>query len=189
MASHETAAALWWLPGFRYGPLEVTQTRAFRSYTPSIGVLHRPRLLLPSHLTVVDGIAVTTIARTLFDIASRLRFERLERVANTIVVRSPGTLRSLHALLGELGKRGRPGIAQMRELLAGMPIGYTPRASGQELRFEHLLEEAGERPVRRQVDVGGHDWLGRVDYVDDLLPLIFEVEVRAARAELVTNIP
>jgi very-short-patch-repair endonuclease len=176
VASHATAAALWRLPGFSFGPLEVTQTRAFRSYSPSVGTLHRPRLLTEAHVTVLDGIRVTTLARTLFDMAPRLHVARLQRVADSVVVRSPGTLLAMHGLLHDLGKRGRPGITKMRTVLAEMPPGYTPPASGLERRFEFLVERAGERALRRQVDVGGHDWLGRVDYLDDVLLIIFEID-------------
>ncbi|HEX2701508.1 MAG TPA: hypothetical protein VHM89_15010, partial [Acidimicrobiales bacterium] len=39
-------------------------------------------------------------------------------------------------------------------------------ASGLEARFARLLAEAGGAPLEAQVDVGGHEWVGRVDFLD-----------------------
>ena len=175
VGSFETAGAVWELPGFATGPIEVTQTRVHRSREPSFGVLHRPVLLLPSHITVVHGIPVTTIGRTIFDLAGRLKYERIERIAERVIAQSPGTLLALHALLEQLAAKGRPGIASMRKFLATRPPGYVACASGLELRFRKLGEEAGVRDLRRQVDLGGHDWIGRVDFCDEL-KLIYEVD-------------
>lgn len=175
VGSFDTAGAVWELPGFATGDIEVTQTRDRRSHTPSVGVLHRPILLLPSHITVVRGIPVTTIGRTLFDLAGRLKYDRLERVAERVINTSPGTLLALHTLLEQLAVKGRPGIANMRKFLAERPPGYVPCASGLELRFRRLGDEAGVRELRRQVDLGGHDWLGRVDFYDEL-KIIYETD-------------
>lgn len=175
VASFDTACAVWRLPGFATGPVEITQTRVHRSREPSFGVLHRPVLLLPSHITVVRGLPVTTIARTLFDEAGRLKYDRLERVAERVIDGSPGTLLALHELLEQLAAKGRPGVAHMRKFLKTRPPGYVPCASGLELRFRKLGEEAGVPELRRQVDLGGHDWLGRVDFLDEL-KIIYEVD-------------
>ncbi len=45
-----------------------------------------------------------------------------------------------------------------------------------EARFERVLRDAGQRPLERQVDLGGHGWLGRVDYLDRALLLLVEVD-------------
>jgi len=82
----------------------------------------------------------------------------------------------LHALLAELGGPGRNGVAAMRAALAGRPPGYVATASGLEARFARLLAEAGEAPLQRQVDLGGHAWIGRVDFVDRRLGIVVEVD-------------
>lgn len=93
--------------------------------------------------------------------------------------RSPAVLAGLHRVLDELGGRGRTGTAVVRELLATRPVGAVLPASGLEARVIRILEEAGEPPLERQVDVGGHEWIGRVDLVDSAVGLIVEIDSAA----------
>src|SRR5205085_4355145 len=66
-ASGESAAALWQLPGFSAGPIEVTSPVG-KSRRP-IATGGRQSCLLPGHhMTKVDGIRVTTVPRTIFDL-------------------------------------------------------------------------------------------------------------------------
>jgi len=167
VASHDTAAALWGLPGFPLEPVEVTCGGRRSSHHPASVTRHRPVLLLDHHRTATSGVPVTTLARTLFDLAGRLREDRLARLVNLVANRSPGTLVALHQLLDELACRGRAGIQAMRSVLADRPLGSTLAASGLELRFEQVLRESGQPPLRRQVDLGRHEWKGRVDDDDD----------------------
>jgi very-short-patch-repair endonuclease len=177
--SYATAGWLWQLPGFRLGLLEATRLRAVDGRPQSLGLLHRPRLLLPHHITQVRGIRTTTLPRTIFDLAGRLHPERTPVVVDRVLGRSPGVLPVLHQLLDELGERGRPGITVMRKVLKKRPIGYRAPQSGLEIRFESILEQAHEPPLERQVDLGGHDWIGRVDYIDWAVLLVVEVDSEA----------
>jgi hypothetical protein len=171
-----SASEVWQLPGFHRREIEVVQFRAQFRRENSLGPRHRPKLLLPHHVTEVRGIPVTTIGRTLFDIAPRIKEDRLDRLIEMVIGKSPGTLPVLHSLLDELACRGRPGIAVMRKMLAKRPVGYVACESGLEFRFARILEDAGERALARQVDAGGHDWIGRVDFADLTLKALFEVD-------------
>src|SRR5688572_6751257 len=144
-ASRRTAAALWGLPGFDLDRPEVTRPYGVEQFRPTLGRLHRTRLLPPHHVTTVEGIPVTTLPP------------------------------ALHRMLPELAERGRTGITLMRERLADRPAGYIAPASGLEARFVHLLEEAGI-PTRRQVDLGGDGWIGRVDLQIPGTNLVVEVD-------------
>ena len=119
---------------------------------------------------------MTSLARTLFDVAADVRPGRLERLVDTVVSRTPSMLSQLHGMLDELGARGRNGIAAMRTLLGERPAGYVAPASGLEARFARILAEAGEPPLERQVDVGGHEWIGRVDFVDRDHGFVVEID-------------
>ncbi len=83
---------------------------------------------------------------------------------------------SLHRMLDELAQRGRPGIRVMRQVLRDRPVDYIPPASGLEARLVQILERAGQPPMRRQVDLGDTLWIGRVDFRDERLPLVVEVQ-------------
>jgi very-short-patch-repair endonuclease len=165
VASHEAAAALWSLPGFPPGPLDVTRPRSSTRMRPTIGEVHESRRLPAEHCTVIDGIPATGLARTLFDLAGApsMPAPRVERAVDNALARSPLLLVRLHRMLRELTARGRPGIGLMRALLAVRPEGYVPPASGLEARALELLHDAGIR-TERQVDIGDAEWIGRVDF-------------------------
>jgi very-short-patch-repair endonuclease len=112
----------------------------------------------------------------MFDLAAILRPGRTRVLVNTVVTRSPAMLPALHRMLPELAKRGRTGITVMREILAANPIGTAVPASGNEARFEEICGNAGIHGLERQVDVGGHSWLGRVDYLLRRLDLVIEID-------------
>lgn len=174
-ASHRTAAALWGLPGFDLARPEVLRPHAADRHRPTLGRLHRTRSLPPHHVTTVDGIPVTTVPRTLFDLAGVLHPGKTERAVDNALAMSPSLLRALHRMLPELAERGRTGITVMRELLAERPAGYVAPASGLEARLIHILTEAGI-PTQRQVDVGGDGWIGRVDVLVPGTNLVIEVD-------------
>ncbi|MGH9177338.1 MAG: hypothetical protein ACRD0N_02125 [Acidimicrobiales bacterium] len=176
VVSHRAAAVLWRFPGFSLRTVEVSRPRSARGGEATSVVLHLPRFLPDWHLTERHGIPVTSVARTLFDLAGGIHPARLERLVDSVVARSPSTLQALARMLDELSERGRHGVAAMRSILQDRPKGYVPAASGLERRFERILAEAGEPPLERQVDVGGHEWVGRVDYVDRALRLLFEID-------------
>ena len=177
VASHRTAAALWGLPNFRLDSLDVIRPRLRDAPRRcSLARVHEPRLLRPHHCTVVDGIPVTTPARTLFDLAGIVHPRRVERAVDNALAQSPALLPRLHAMLPELAQRGRTGITAMREILADRPVGaYIAPASGLERRVIELLADVGIE-TRRQVDVGGDDWIGRTDLLVVGTRLVIEVD-------------
>src|SRR5438093_10120402 len=69
-ASHESAAALWALPGFWLGTPNVLRPSSKARASATIGHLRESGWLPDQHLTVVHDIPCTTLARTLFDLAS-----------------------------------------------------------------------------------------------------------------------
>jgi very-short-patch-repair endonuclease len=177
VVSHESAAALLGLPGYWPGPVEISRSRGAERGAPMVGQLHESRLLPEHHVTVLDGLRVTTLPRTVFDLAGvrGARFERTKRAAENAVSRNPAVLSALRRMLRELAACGRPGIADMREILDGWPPNYVPPASGLEARAIVLLEEAGI-VAHRQVDLGGDSWIGRVDLKVKGAPVVVEVD-------------
>lgn len=184
LASHDSAAWLWRLPGFTATDVVARS----RSHGDPAALGHRPRLLLPHHRTVVRGIPVTTLPRTIYDLAAVLPLGRLARLVDTIDGRSPAILPLLHRMLPEMSARGRTGMTNMRVLLAERPPGDKVRPTGLERRFEQLMENAGYRGFERQVDVGGHSWLGRVDYLWADVGLIVEVDSDLHHASLIDRL-
>lgn len=178
VANRRSAAHLWRIPGFPAVAPMVSRRHGTGGRVPHGAVL-RPLRHLPEHLTTeVHGIPVVTLPFLLFQLAGSERPDRVERALNTVCTKSPAVLVRLHQLLPELAEHGRNGITFMRDWLDRNPPGSRPVASGLEGRFERILHEAGQRPLDRQVDVGGHEWIGRVDFADLELRALFEVDSR-----------
>ena len=88
-------------------------------------------------------------------------------------------------MLDDWADRGRAGTVLIRELLERRPKGYIPPASNLEARFATLAERFGIGPFRRQVDLGGEAWIGRVDFRHEHRPLVVEVLSHEHHAALV----
>jgi very-short-patch-repair endonuclease len=88
-------------------------------------------------------------------------------------------------MLDDWADRGRAGTVLMREILEERCFGYVPPASNLESRFATLAERHGIGPFRRQVDLGGEAWIGRVDFLDERCPLVVEVLSEQFHAALV----
>ncbi len=173
VSSHMTAAALWSLPGFQLRVIEVSRPRNGSGRSTSVGRLHHPRALPPHHCTVHAGIPVTTLTRTVVDLGGSLHPARVEVVVHA-AVRLGVSWEALGDMVAELSSTGRPGIGVVRRLVSDN-VGTRPMESGLEVRFLRLLTEAGLPAPRRQVDLGGLDWAGRVDFVYDDARLVMEV--------------
>jgi Protein of unknown function (DUF559) len=135
---HGSAAHLWDLR-FSRGPVEVTRLAGGR---PRAGILLRQTsTLAPEDLTRESGIPVTTLERTLLDIAADLDAGRLERVV--VAADRSGRLRwgRLQRALEE-GK-GRPGVARLRRVAEEVDPGAAEVRSGLEVDFLALCRKAG----------------------------------------------
>jgi very-short-patch-repair endonuclease len=111
--SHRSAAALWEFGARWRGPVEVTTGSKRQRH----GVIaHRSQTLAPGDLTVHQAIPVTTVARTVVDLAHVLGERALERAVND--ARLAGRLRveDLALLLDRLPIR--KGTARLAALLA-----------------------------------------------------------------------
>jgi very-short-patch-repair endonuclease len=175
VASFDTAAWLWGLPGFALRGIEVTAKRTQRR-TSSLAYVHRPTRHLAGHVTVVRGIEVTDLPWTIFNLASRHHPKRIARLIDSVGARSPSVLVGLHRLLPKMVGKGMAGCAVMRDLLADRPPGIRLPGSGAQRRFEELMAAAGITGLRREIDLGGHEWIGRVDYTCQRTGVIFEID-------------
>jgi very-short-patch-repair endonuclease len=177
-ASHRSAAALLAIPGFdRSGTVEAITPRPRRHRDPDYRV-HRWRVLPDHHLTVVDGIRTTRVPRTLIDLAGVLHPSRTERAVDNCLAAGTATPGTLRAAFIELAQHGRKGITVMRRLLDARSEGYVPPASELEACFLALVRRLGLPEPRRQVDVGGSDWVGRVDFAYPEARLVIELDSR-----------
>jgi hypothetical protein len=107
--SHRSAAALWEVAPDWGGPVEVTAAGQHRH----VGVLcHRSRALTRRETTLHRGIPVTSVARTVIDLAEVLDDRALTRAVNEAYVRRGLRHGELKRLLAQT--RGRRAAARLR---------------------------------------------------------------------------
>lgn len=114
--SHESAAHLLELP---YLPqLVPTVTVASHTTHRFPGVLvRRNNDLHASHLIEVNGLVVTNVARTLFDLAAILKYREFVRTAESAILDGRTHLDHLESLLTKLARRGKPGVRTTRDFV------------------------------------------------------------------------
>ena len=133
VASHRTAAAIWAIRPSASRRVELTASWA-KARRPGV-LLHRNRLT-PADTTVVDGIPVTTPARTLVDLADVLPRRALERALDEAeyLRLDCGGLRQI---------RGRRGHGRLTHVLSRHAPGTTRTRSGLEDRFLEFCDAHG----------------------------------------------
>ena len=131
-------------------------------------LLHQSRALPSHHVTTVAGIPVTTVARTIFDLAAHLRRRRLAHVLDCAVRDRKVKLSEVMAVTEELAKRGRKGSARMRSVVAERSAkGWVPPESVMDTMFEKILTDRGIRLPLKQRPFPGRAELGhRSDWSD-----------------------
>ena len=153
--SHRSAAVAWALllrgqgreivtrPGSG-GPRNLSGVRAFRSTT------------LEGDCTVLRGIPITTVPRTLLDLARQVSPKALARAVREAVRLEHVTLATLGDALGRYrGRRGAGVLAATVARYAALPL---ERArSGAEIRALEILRHAGRQLPRLNVRVAGEE--------------------------------
>ena len=119
---------------------------------------------------------MTTVSRTVFDLAGCVHPLRAARALDNALTRKYVALEALRRVTIELLARGRTGSTLMRALLAARGAGYIPPASGLEASFLALLIAAGVELPECQVDLGASGWIGRVDFYYRNLRLVIEID-------------
>lgn len=122
VASHRAAAMLHGLEGFDVAPVEVSVRRG-RYPTVDGVIVHRAKRLDPCDVTEVDGIAVTSVARTLCDLGAVVPQDAVERALDSALRRGVPEqgIREVHA---RVDRPGPSGTATLGRVLSD------PRRSG-----------------------------------------------------------
>lgn len=151
--SHESAACFWGLQGDR-PRVDVNADCGRQGRLRREGVrLHRCKLRR-EECAVGDGIPVTSVARTLFDLAEIVGYERLKQAAEEADRLKLLRLKELELVL-ELG-RGRRALKPMRRLLHELRAPPRTRSS-LENRFHDFREAHRLPPPATNVHVLGHE--------------------------------
>jgi predicted transcriptional regulator of viral defense system len=167
--SHASAMHLW---GLRGSSPTVEVLRRSGGRIPSISGIrvHQTRRLLPEEHDVERGIPVTTVERTLVDMAARLDGRQLE---HAVVAADRAGLIRWSAVDRLLGKgRGKKGIAKLRRVFARVDPRAVETRSPLEIDFLIFCRENELPTPQVNVLVEGH----LVDFFWPLTKVIVETD-------------
>lgn len=173
VVSHLSAAAEWGL--WPHPPLPHVTVPAGRSTRCGAAVVHR------SSIPVVDrahrkAMAVTSVSRTLVDVASLVERPILEGLVDDALCRQLASPRSVDAALERVGS-GRRGKAQLRAVLEAWSPGIVP-GSPAEVRLLRMCQDLGIDGLQPQVEVrdGLGAFVARLDLGDPVRKRGFEYD-------------
>ena len=140
LLSHRAAIALWELRPIPAGPIEVTVPGRGRRGRNGIRI-HNARCLHPEDRTVVDGIPVTSVHRSLLDLAEVAHFQQLRLALDAAERRELLDGRKLQELYDR--SRGRRGLGPLKAAVAARRGSAPWTQSELERKFLALIREAG----------------------------------------------
>ena len=148
VASHRAAARIHGLDGFAEAPVEVTVS--VDRHLRNVGcIAHTSGCLARSDRTTVNGIEVTSIARTLADLGAVVDDDKVEQALDD-ALRTGSNLRWITETLDRVDRRGPSGVTSLRRVL-GRSDRHGPLPDSM---FERLVERASvaagvPQPVRQ----------------------------------------
>jgi len=153
LASHFSAGWLWGLLLKRpSGKFHLTAPNP--RHPKSLFVLHHATLA-PEDRALVEGIPVTSLARTQLDLAAELPTRRIERFLARSEQAGQLDLRALESVLARCGNH--PGRGTLRAALDIYEDDPTVTRSGLERRFRALARNAGLPPPSMNFVVAGYE--------------------------------
>jgi predicted transcriptional regulator of viral defense system len=169
VVSHRTAGVLWGLDGVTGERIEISVPRSVSARSRRCRVHHVSVLTRVDRATIA-GIPVTSVARTVVDLASTLDADDLERALEDALRRGV----TVQGMRRRLRGRGHAGTRVLRRLLEERDQGVAPLESELERRVWNCIVRSDlPRPVR-QLSVRGAESRGyRIDfaYPEDLVAI------------------
>jgi hypothetical protein len=169
VVSHFTASRLHRLEGIprerRHEPIELTAPLGRRLRAPGL-LVHRTGRLEPADRSEIDGIPVTSMARTLLDLSAMLDERHLSIALDSVLARHRGAgLGTFRRTLERLRSQGRTGACALKRLLEERASGIVHLDSALERRFSVALQQAGlPRPAEHYDVVEGGRHVAELDF-------------------------
>jgi hypothetical protein len=151
VVSHECAGQVHEFSRVRRGLVVITAHSRTTHELAGVDVV-RSHDVAPSHVTTVEGLRVTSIPRTIFDLSSRLHPNHLRAIIQDLVLERRLVLTDLRGVLDDVARPGKPGVRSFRMVLQQLdtaPIG----ASELERRGARLVDRAGVPTPEREYPI------------------------------------
>jgi very-short-patch-repair endonuclease len=147
----ETAAILHGLDGIRGRPVEVLMNRRTRAPSDRFDVRYSRRWD-PNDAVTITGLRVTSVPRTLLDLAARSRPWTAEIAFDSAVRDGITSLERVDDYLGSVAGRGCDGTSRLRAIIDARRAGDGPM-SPLETRLDAVLTTLEVPPFERQFEV------------------------------------
>ena len=116
VASHDSAAELHELPKLRRGLATVLVHSRTTHLFPGV-VVHRCHDLRDEHVEEVAGLPVTSVPRTIVDLAPFLTRRHAAAVLESVVADQRIQIDAVERVVDQVARRGKPGIQKIRPIL------------------------------------------------------------------------
>ena len=190
VAGLRSAARLNGLWRYRHSDAVEVVVKRGGNHLARLGRLVETSLLDPDHVTNIDGIPCTTLARTIFDLlgdpdhrplrsdaAREWHEDRMMAVVNDAMRYRGLTVLVELAVLGSIGRRGRSGTALVRKIFGSLGADYVPDESQVETVFSALLRRTDlPPPVKQWKVVDDEGLVGFVDFAWPQLKVVVEID-------------
>jgi very-short-patch-repair endonuclease len=176
LASHRTAASMWGVPGLRLEPVHVAVTRVLTRREPVAATIHRLTVIPRQQRTALYDIPVIAPPMTVLLVCGSDGPHVAARVLDHFLADRIVTVAETWDLVERMSQRGRNGLVDVRRLLRDRSDDDMPPQSNNERRFEAIALESGITTLVRQTEIRVGSWVGRVDYRDRELPLVYEIQ-------------
>jgi very-short-patch-repair endonuclease len=166
------------LDGCRRGRVFAVTTANVRSKTSKVR-FKRVAAMPASDATVLRGLPVTSVDRTLIDLGDDLPAEREELAYECAFRRRLTHPRRLKQRIEEIGTRGRKGASVLRWIVDVQAAG-APTGSALEVMFLQLNRRSElPTPIRQRVLRDANGRISRVDFIYPGTIIVVEVDGRA----------
>lgn len=176
--SHEAAGRLHGFAEVPAGRVTLTVPRA-RNTKAMLGRWHRRDDLHADEVVLVGTLPVTSVVRTLIDLAEVTHVATLRLMVEQRIVDGVVTVESVGSALDRTRRSGRPGVTRMAEVLDRLGDGRSIPRSQLERLADEVIELAGVPPPLHEHPLPGH---GAVEgFVDRCWPearLVLELDGR-----------
>ena len=176
LASARSAAAVRDLPGGEQKLQEVLCPRWRRARHDTL-IVHESKRIDPVDATVVDGIPVTTVERTLFDLGAVCSPLVVERAVEDALRRELTSYDALRATVARLGRQGRNGAGVLRAILGEYEADLRLTDSVRERMMLQIFRKHGlPKPVTQYVVRHNGREIARVDAALPQYKISFEYQ-------------
>jgi len=176
LASHRSAASVRELPGGVQRIQEVMCPRWRRARHDTL-IVHESKRIDPVDMTIVDGIPVTTVERTILDLGAVCSPLVVERALEDALRRELTTFEAVYATLQRLGRQGRNGAGVLRRILDQFAADGRLTDTDRERMMLQIFRRHGlPKPIPQyKIRHNGRDF-GRVDAALPQWRIAFEYE-------------